>query len=779
MDQLLFEHKKNTAHFIRIKRMELENSGKNVMTPNSKMTVNQKFMIIICTGFCVLTIGVIIALNWQFSIKSDFGTFKGNKFDRVRGVITDFLVGMIAISCAALAITFAKVEIAEIGMLVFMFQEATNFLCDNALRTVHLRFHYEAETQIPQTISILHTDNTQIWTVNTPHEYCRARHQMIEDNTVLIGYDADSFDIGLERKWKLIKTPTDIVVEDDGSLKNVFDASGDSFWIDKDGARFLKEKLEITYNISRDTCVKSNGSYYQPVPLKIQVTHNHTKIIEYIYDNPNAIKNIDGSSVRCETWRIMAGAKGTVIERAKNLTYENIFDRKLAFVSVIILPQNVEVHTLLPVSLLEFEYQDLRRLTTVESGAKRYKVIKSNPGVKTRIIHVAPCESSDKNDTVCKTKSHDDHNCSSSLIRLRNLPVDYTEENIEIIDGTDRDVLSLSAQINMDPDGTIWKWSKHISQKPSDGKELKCEELSQKLKSGQTCFSTSEIEVLQKKCPEWPKQLTYKTFIAVEDEESGKIKYYYPYLGKVSRVSPSQLDKSNVLKFYISNESMGDSSFSTLKYVNQPDIVIKSAAVSLMTLFLLSTIEKAINGVIVKDSKNKYLPLLGLLVANILGSTPINMVRFGWAYTSDERVEGEKLSTNFVILLFLLLSAFYIGVPSKCDPFPNSAKIFMVLSGLCLLVIFDIVNGILADFKQECPRTVLFSNNAENKNDTDRVKAKKRMAKVVQQICIAIMLATYILPIFIQFYLIYRRKQTKMPLCAESVPLKVTAVKVN
>ena len=143
-------------------------------------------------GLCVLTISVVILLNWSFSLNSDFGSFNKPSYDRVRGVITDFFVGTIAIFLGFVSmIVFPKLQVSEISMLIFMFQEIANFLCDNALRGIHLRYHYETETTNVSRSLILHNSTqTQIWHIELSKFQCRGRNQVIPNGTILVAYDA-------------------------------------------------------------------------------------------------------------------------------------------------------------------------------------------------------------------------------------------------------------------------------------------------------------------------------------------------------------------------------------------------------------------------------------------------------------------------------------------------------------------------------------------------------------------------------------------------------------
>ena len=733
-----------------------------------------KFLIFTIVIFCVLTIGTVIALNWQFTLNSDFGKFNKPQFDKVRGVITDFFVGIIALACALIVVAVFKVEVAQISMLMFMFQEITNFLCDNALRSIHLRYHFEHEIGYPEEVSILHNTEQQIWRLPTDnYTNCSARNQVIKDNTIIIAYDADHLNLEVGMKVQM-----------------TFD------W------RQIREFTDPNF----ETAAK--GTVLQTV-----------------------LQNSDGTKLECNKWIQLAGQKGIVEECEESsgqCQYKNELGRKFATVKFNIQPGNWDTTYRVPVCLLMLGYDDLRRLT---KESPRFKVIATNPGVMTRIMLLSKCISSDNDDKTCTIT-----NKESSKISAKNTNI-QTPNNIDITTANAADIRSAittniqteatdiqtqptqtdiqtqptqtdiqtqptteidnfcsnntdtvqfikkhlplksilhggvsqvvnpnksvtAKTINLSPCGYNWLPIPGIYSKPSseDGwTEIICKELHDKIKSHQSCFLQEEVDSIKSSCN--ITDLSFKHFIEVDFGFAKK--WLSPHLGKVTTLKTGSNLAISQLRFYISNESVGSSSINTFKYLLQPDMVIKSAAVSLMTLFLLSTVERAVNKVITNDGKvkSRFWPLLGLFVANILGSTPINMVRFGWAYTTDEHSTTDKLSTNFVILLFLLLSAFYVGIPNKDDPFPNTIKIIMVLAGLCLLVIFDVISPILLGGRQFCPRTINFANKAENRSDTEYIKGKKKIARYVQYICLGIMCIVFILPIITQFYILFKTKK--------------------
>ena len=138
-------------------------------------------------------------------------------------------------------------------------------------------------------------------------------------------------------------------------------------------------------------------------------------------------------------------------------------------------------------------------------------------------------------------------------------------------------------------------------------------------------------------------------------------------------------DKNKHVQVHIPEDRVGPIQLNTFKYFLHPDMITRSGCVTLMTLFLLCTIEHGISNMLKDKNKNdgKYLPLLAVFATSILGATPINLVRFSWAYTND-RQSGENLQTSFVILIFLLVSCVYMGL-TKEDAFPSNEQNFPLL----------------------------------------------------------------------------------------------------
>ena len=122
-------------------------------------------------------------LHWpNFQLQSDMADFKHAKMDKVRGVMTDHMVCITSIVMAALAVKIFYVRVHDISMIIFMFQEITNFLCDNALRTVHLRYHFESERVHLDGIVRLQ-DGTDIFAVDkklSEKNYCRSRCKQLK-----------------------------------------------------------------------------------------------------------------------------------------------------------------------------------------------------------------------------------------------------------------------------------------------------------------------------------------------------------------------------------------------------------------------------------------------------------------------------------------------------------------------------------------------------------------------------------------------------------------------
>ena len=81
---------------------------------------------------CIVIIGLITFMTWGFSHQSDFADFKTTSTDRSRGVLTDFVVGLIAVGIGTVFMKFIpSLQVAHFSMILFMFQEMTNFLCDS------------------------------------------------------------------------------------------------------------------------------------------------------------------------------------------------------------------------------------------------------------------------------------------------------------------------------------------------------------------------------------------------------------------------------------------------------------------------------------------------------------------------------------------------------------------------------------------------------------------------------------------------------------------------
>ena len=887
-------------------------------------SIKNNLIVYAIVGLCVMTISVVILLNWTFSLNSDFGTFNKPNSDRVRGVITDFFVGIIAVFLGFVSmIIFPKLEVAEISMLIFMFQEITNFLCDNALRGVHMRYHFETETTKVTESLILHDDKqTQIWKVHSSRKECKARNQMIPNGRILIAYDADVLDIGITRKWRRVEkvvfdsAPQKNKAKTDSRLHDYYEETmkpENSFWREKylgykepqeskqegNVVCFFKEIFATDvfrradtnepFQIDENSVVESNGNYYKPVQMDVQMTWDWRDIRVFFSDEHketghNGMTSLINSPASCNAYTVCAGQHGKVIASCEscNLTQTEPGDqRKMISVRFWIYPQSFHVNIKVPVNLLNFKDKDLRRLTYY---SPRYKVVSTNAGVETRIIQLVPCDcfSIDAKDSDCQICTNGcgispSHSCNPTTttstptptvipqtqiptnipqtsiptnppqtniptnlpqtsiptnVPQTNIPTNLPQTSIPTnVPQTDTSILEnrtlldsfpfetrsssesdrqLQAQYpnykeyckfgtltvpqlplqhyrdttkikySKDINSSVWlseqtaetaqvsynlegyKWvplNNQNSRPPeSEGyKEIVCETLKNHIENGKTCFDHDEIQNIKTNCSSiWPSVLTPRHYI--EARVNDKTYYYLPCVGDHTKVIMSNIN--HTLRFYISPDALGSSNLTTFKYFLQPDIVLKSAAVSLMTLFLLSSVERAVNKVFTAQSSSRYLPLVGLFVANILGSTPINMIRFGWAYTDDERSNyGQtRISTNFIILLFLLLSAFYLGVPEKKQVFPDKAKILMAMAGLTLLVVFDVVNSILVGTTQYCPRTINFANTEENANDDDLLKKRKSTARIITYVCIVIMLVIYLTPIVTQSYLLASKK---------------------
>ncbi len=606
---------------------------------------------------CVLIIGIVTQLSWGFSLVSDFGQFKRLNGDRARGVITDFIVGIISVMIAASWLRIDKfITVSQFSIILFMFQELTNFLCDNALRNVHLRFHFETEISTVSTVWLFDNQN-QIWELNTlgndeknQLKYCSARNQILEVGTPIVGFD-----------------------------KYVLDAQ---------------------------------------VGMNIQMTFNTDEITDYFQQN------------NCAYIKRFAGGVGTITENARS-------DGCMRRVRVKIQNQFYEEHEFIcPVHLLLFEDKDLEMLT---ENNPRYQVVSTNVGVSTRKMYIEPMSTSELPIP-----------CLSSTDRQPAYP------NFSAV--------SVMVQTNVQPIGKVWL--KYMLSGTPNGRLIENNDLSNILDDK---YASGDFN------PEWrlsnsntpPRHaitLSYEelnsanlsnTLLNFNDYVEVNGEYWQPYHDDVEYINTQ-----NRLCFYVPTKSVGNSSLNTFKYFLDPLMIIRSVSISLITLFLLSTVEQAINSVVCKNKtqfgKDRYMWLIGLLVANVLGSTPINMIRFGWAYSEDRR-SGNTLETNFVILLFLLLSAFYLRV-NQNDPFPLHMKVTLVVGGLFLLVMYDTISNILLN-ERDCPATINGTNLDDNNTDTEYIRRQKNTAKIVTYVCICVMITIYVTPIYVQFKLMHKKSQ--------------------
>ena len=199
---------------------------------------------IFLASVCVVIIGLITFMTWGFSHQSDFADFKTTSTDRSRGVLTDFVVGLVAVGIAAVFMKFIpSLQVAHFSMILFMFQEMTNFLCDNALRNVHLRYHYEPE--VVQISSIVSTADTNsfccgfknkllgVGTSNVTQLQCRARTSILKRNTKVVLFDASRLVIPVGTRVQLtpdvdefIRWARDVYRNECAPLKRLAGGSG-------------------------------------------------------------------------------------------------------------------------------------------------------------------------------------------------------------------------------------------------------------------------------------------------------------------------------------------------------------------------------------------------------------------------------------------------------------------------------------------------------------------------------------------------------------------------
>ena len=212
------------------------------------------------------------------------------------------------------------------------------------------------------------------------------------------------------------------------------------------------------------------------------------------------------------------------------------------------------------------------------------------------------------------------------------------------------------------------------------------------------------------------------------------------------------------IEYHVPEDSdMGSIQFNTFKYFFHPDMITKSGCVTLMTLFLLATIEHSLSKMLVDKNgiHGKYMPLIAVFATSILGATPINLLRFSWAYTNDMQ-SGENLQTSFVILIFLLVSCVYMGL-TKDDSFPQFWKTWLVVIGMALLVIFDNIKHTQGG-RLKCPNNLHYINlgktEKKKKNKTDfekKMDSKRKISDYMGTLCVGAMVSLFVLPILVQF----------------------------
>ena len=689
---------------------------------------------------CIVIIGLITFMTWGFSHQSDFADFKTTSTDRSRGVLTDFVVGLIAVGIGAVFMKFIpSLQVAHFSMILFMFQEMTNFLCDNALRNVHLRYHYEPE--VVQISSIISTADTNsfccgfknkllgVGTSNVTQLQCRARTSILRRNTKVV----------------------------------LFDAS----------------RLVI------------------PVGTRVQLTPDVDEFIMWA-------RNVYGGR-ECAPLKRLAGGSGVVEEcPADEVACEEDSEcGRRVFVKIRSVTAPItEKSMYIPVYLLRLDRDVLESLT---QALPRFNVVLTNHGLTTRQFQIEPISapasstaSSTAAPTVAPTVASTAAptaapnaapiaaptaalNATLTAAQLENqtLPTNAMIEGIyntrsDILDTLQIGCLSTS-DIEIDANQSrANNTMNYIGVRPSGLAWFLYTERGQ---PAGTEFTDSTLRDLIHSKHEngdyddsffYNRQQTPKVNFVAEDIaeiDFSSIKfdsfikigeqYWKPWIRESFYLR--NIDSKHIF-LYVPKSETGIAAINTFKYFMQADMVIKSASISLMTLFLLSTIETSVNLAICNEN-SRYLYIVGVLVANILGSTPINMVRFGWAYTNDAR-SGEGLRTSFVILLYLLLSAFWLTIQKKDDPFPLKAKVTMVVLGLALLVIFDSLSAMIGNASEDCPRTIDGVNADNNPNDSENDRRKKNVFRMIQFGCLCVMLALYISPIVIQFYCM---KSSKKP----------------
>lgn len=170
-----------------------------------------------------------------------------------------------------------------------------------------------------------------------------------------------------------------------------------------------------------------------------------------------------------------------------------------------------------------------------------------------------------------------------------------------------------------------------------------------------------------------------------------------------------------VTKMHVTpNTSVFASSWNAIQYI-MGIIGMRAMIVSLMSVFLLDSTERALDGYVssyetsVPQSLRRYLPLLTLWFTSVFAALPINLLRFGWAY-KPFGVQTE-VTTSLVCLIFLLLSSVYLRNHTDEDEMilPRKTKTYTVLIGLCLLCLVSFLPDVktcpmyLSDLMNESP----------------------------------------------------------------------------
>jgi len=115
---------------------------------------------------------------------------------------------------------------------------------------------------------------------------------------------------------------------------------------------------------------------------------------------------------------------------------------------------------------------------------------------------------------------------------------------------------------------------------------------------------------------------------------------------------------------------------------------VRSAIVTVMTLFLLDTVGSSIDDFVSpKTSPSVIVSTLTFMATNVLASIPVNALRFKWAYSNNNTIDD-----SFIALVFLLLTAVYLRSHRQDQDeavFRKTSKTTIALLGLTLAAVYS------------------------------------------------------------------------------------------